>query len=31
MFDIEQIFGFISNYGAKLKNKYFSFIDEKGK
>ena len=29
-FDIEQIFGFLSNYGAKLKNKYFSFTDEEG-
>ena len=29
-FDIEQIFGFLSNYGAILKNKYFSFIDEDG-
>ena len=29
-FDIEQIFGFLSNYGAVLKNKYFSFVDENG-
>ncbi len=29
-FDIEQIFGFLSNYGAILKNKYFSFMDEDG-
>ena len=29
-FDVEQIFGFLSNYGAKLKNKYFSFTDEEG-
>ena len=29
-FDIEQIFGFLSNYGAKLKNKYFYFTDEEG-
>ena len=29
-FDIEQIFGFLSNYGAILKNKYFSLIDEEG-
>ena len=29
-FDIEQIFGFLSNYGAILKNKYFSLIDEDG-
>tara|TARA_B100001063_G_scaffold152631_1_gene142386 strand:+ start:1161 stop:1793 length:633 start_codon:yes stop_codon:yes gene_type:complete len=27
-FDIEQIFGFLSNYGAVLKNKYFSYVDE---
>tara|TARA_B100000963_G_scaffold84966_1_gene72658 strand:- start:1195 stop:1827 length:633 start_codon:yes stop_codon:yes gene_type:complete len=29
-FDIEQIFGFLLNYGAVLKNKYFSYIDENG-
>ena len=29
-FDIEQIFGFLFNYGAILKNKYFSLIDEDG-
>ena len=29
-FDIEQIFGFLSNYGAVLKNKYFSYVDENG-
>ena len=29
-FDIEQIFGFLLNYGAVLKNKYFSFVDENG-
>ncbi len=29
-FDIDQIFGFLSNYGAVLKNKYFSYIDETG-
>ena len=29
-FDIEQIFGFLSNYGAILKNKYFSLKDEDG-
>ena len=27
-FDIEQIFGFLLNYGAVLKNKYFSYVDE---
>ena len=30
MFDIDQIFGFLSNYGAKIKNKYFSFSDSNG-
>ena len=30
MYDIEQIFGFLSNYGAKLDNKYFSFNNEDG-
>ena len=30
MYDIEQIFGFLSNYGAKLDNKYFSFSNEDG-
>ena len=30
MFDINQIFGFLSNYGAKIKNKYFSLVDETG-
>ena len=29
-FDIEQIFGFLLNYGAVLKNKYFSYVDENG-
>ena len=29
-FDIDQIFGFLSNYGAVLKNKYFSYTDETG-
>jgi len=29
-FDIEQIFGFLSNYGAVLNNKYFSYVDENG-
>mgnify|MGYP001400471279 CR=1 FL=1 len=30
MFDINQIFGFLSNYGAKIKNKYFSLVDKTG-
>ena len=30
IFDIDQIFGFLSNYGAKIKNKYFSIVDENG-
>ena len=30
IFDIEQIFGFLSNYGAKIKNKYFSLVDKTG-
>ena len=30
MYDIEQIFGFLSNYGAKIDNKYFSFSNEVG-
>ena len=25
MYDIEQIFGFLTNYGAKINNKFFSF------
>ena len=29
-FDIDQIIGFLSNYGAVLNNKYFSYIDEQG-
>ena len=29
-FDVDQIFGFLSNYGAVLNNKYFSYIDERG-
>ena len=29
-FDVDQIFGFLSNYGAVLNNKYFSYIDEQG-
>ncbi len=30
IFDINQIFGFMSNYGATIKNKYFSFKDKNG-
>ena len=30
IFDIDQIFGFLSNYGAKIKNKYFSLVDKTG-
>jgi len=30
IYDIEQIFGFLSNYGAKINNKYFSFNNEDG-
>ena len=30
IFDIDQIFGFLSNYGAKNKNKYFSLVDKTG-
>ena len=30
MFDIDQIFAFLGNYGAKIKNKYFSLVDENG-
>ena len=29
-FDVDQIFGFLSNYGAVLNNKYFSYIDVQG-
>ena len=28
MYDIEQIFGFLTNYGAKINNKFFSFNNE---
>tara|TARA_Y100000768_G_scaffold361580_1_gene319713 strand:+ start:2197 stop:2817 length:621 start_codon:yes stop_codon:yes gene_type:complete len=30
MFDINQVFGFMSNYGAVIKNKFFSFKDSCG-
>ena len=29
-FDVDQIIGFLSNYGAVLNNKYFSYIDQQG-
>ena len=28
MFDIDQIFGFLNNYGAKIINSYFTFYEE---
>jgi FtsZ-interacting cell division protein ZipA len=28
VFDMEQLFGFLSNYGGKISNKFFSFCDE---
>ena len=30
MFDVDQIFAFLGNYGAKIKNNYFSLVDENG-
>ena len=30
MFDVDQVFGFLGNYGAKIKNKYFSLVDQNG-
>ena len=30
MYDIEQIFGFLSNYGANINNKFFSFNNGDG-
>ena len=30
MYDIEQIFGFLTNYGAIINNKFFSFNNEDG-
>ena len=30
MYDTEQIFGFLTNYGAKINNKFFSFNNEDG-
>ena len=29
-FDVDKIIGFLSNYGAVLNNKYFSYIDQQG-
>ena len=29
-YDIEQLFGFLSNYGGKMANKYFSFTNKNG-
>ena len=31
VFDIDQLFGFLSNYGGKITNKFFSFSDETSK
>ena len=31
VFDMDQLFGFLSNYGGKITNKYFSFSDESSK
>ena len=31
IFDMDQLFGFLSNYGGKITNKYFSFSDESSK
>ena len=28
VFDMEQLFGFLSNYGGKISNKFFSFCNE---
>jgi len=30
MFDVDQVFRFLGNYGAKIKNKYFSLVDQNG-
>ena len=30
IFDVDQVFGFLGNYGAKIKNKYFSLVDQNG-
>ena len=31
VFDMDQLFGFLSNYGGKITNKFFSFSDETSK
>ena len=31
IFDMDQLFGFLSNYGGKITNKFFSFSDENSK
>ena len=31
LFDMDQLFGFLSNYGGKITNKFFSFSDENSK
>ena len=31
LFDMEQLFGFLSNYGGKITNKFFLFCDESSK
>ena len=31
IFDMDQLFGFLSNYGGKITNKFFSFSDETSK
>ena len=31
VFDMDQFFGFLSNYGGKITNKFFSFSDETSK
>ena len=31
LFDIDQLFGFLTNYGGKITNKFFSFSDETSK
>ena len=31
VFDMDQLFGFLSNYGGKITNKFFSFSDESSK
>ena len=31
VFDMDQLFGFLSNYGGKITSKFFSFCDESNK